>query len=105
MASDFRQKADEAAQMLRKDYQIEDSAGLLLLELYAGTLATELEALASIEKFGMMVPDRFKQPKPHPLLQSLRDARAQRLQVLKALGLDFVEENHRGPGRPPGRAV
>jgi len=102
---DFRQKADEAAQILRKDYQIEDTAGLTLLELFTSTYATELEALASIEKHGMLVPDRFKQPKPHPLLQSLRDARAQRLQILKALGLDFVEENHRGPGRPPQRAV
>lgn len=101
MADEYRQKADEAAAILRKDYNIEDSAGLLLLELFAATYTTELEAQASIEKFGMMVPDRFKQPKPHPLLQSLRDARTQKLAVLKALGLDFIEENHRGPGRPP----
>ena len=101
MSAIHRKKAEKKADILRKDYNITDSAGELLLESFADIYTTELECQASIEKHGFLVPDRFKQQKEHPLLKSLRDARAQKLQVLKALGLDFCETNQQGPGRPP----
>ena len=97
----FRQIAQETADKLRQELEINDVGGLLLLESFVAIYATELECQASIEKFGMLVKDRFGQPKDHPLLKSLRDARAQKLMVMKALGLDLIETNSPGPGRPP----
>ena len=99
--ADFRKKAQDQADVLERDYGLADSASKLLLESFVAIYATELACQASIEEYGMLVPDRFKQPKDHPLLKSLRDARAQKLMVLKALGLDFAEVNTNGPGRPP----
>jgi glutathione S-transferase len=45
--------------------------------------------------------DRFGQPKPHPLLATERDARAQFLAALKALNLDLEPLRDR-VGRPGG---
>ncbi len=50
---------------------------------------------------GAMVKDRFDQLKPHPLLATERDSRAQMLFALKALNLD-VEPLRDSPGRPGG---
>lgn len=56
-----------------------------------------------IKKDGQVVKDRFDQDKPHPLLATERDSRAQMMQALKQLNLDIEVASHPGAGRPPGR--
>ena len=97
----YRQIAQEAADKLQRELEINDVGGLLLLESFTAIYATELECAAAIERDGLLIKDRFGQAKDHPLLRSLRDARSQKLMVMKALGLDLIETNSPGPGRPP----
>ena len=59
------------------------------------------KAAEQVEKEGLTVLDRFNQPKPHPLLTTIRDQRALFLKAVKDLGLDVEAP---GPiGRPSGR--
>jgi P27 family predicted phage terminase small subunit len=59
------------------------------------------ECAARIAAEGATVPDRYGNPKPHPLLNCERDSRAACLTGLRMLGLNVVAP---GPtGRPPGR--
>jgi hypothetical protein len=47
---------------------------------------------ARIDRDGETVVDRWKQTKAHPLLSSERDARAQFVQGVRALGFDLVDD-------------
>jgi P27 family predicted phage terminase small subunit len=97
--------SDEARQWwreLQKEYAIIDAAGLLLLQTGMEAHDRMKAAAADIERDGQMVADRFGQMKPHPLLATERDARAQLIAALKALNLD-LEPLRDGPGRPGGR--
>jgi P27 family predicted phage terminase small subunit len=87
---------------LRTEYEIEDDAGLLLLQTGLEAFDRMRLAQAAIARDGMTILDRFDQRKPHPLLPAERDARAQMLAALRALNLD-VEPLHDRPGRPAGR--
>lgn len=87
---------------LRTEYEIEDDAGLLLLQTGLEAFDRMRLAQEAIARDGMTVRDRFGQPKPHPLLPAERDARAQMLAALRALNLD-VEPLQDRPGRPAGR--
>jgi phage terminase small subunit len=84
------------------EYQIDDDAGLLLLQTALEAYDRMKSAAAQIEADGETIKDRFGQLKPHPLLPTERDARAQMLAALKQLNLD-LEPLRDGPGRPPGR--
>lgn len=87
---------------IAEEYGIDDPAGMRIL--YAGCMAWEraVKAREQIDADGMMIEDRWKQRKPHPLLAAERDARAQFLAAMKALNLD-LEPLRDGPGRPGGR--
>lgn len=88
---------------IRKEYGIEDSAGLALLAAAAGAFDRAESARREIAKDGgCVIRDRFGQPKQHPAAAVERDARSQVIQALKALNLDF-EPTRAAPGRPPGR--
>ena len=87
---------------LQGEYAISDAAGLLLLQTAMEAHDRMKMAQAEIERDGQTVLDRFSQPKPHPLLATERDARAQLLAALKSLNLD-LEPLRDGPGRPGGR--
>ena len=53
-----------------------------------------------VNKEGLVIRDRFKQKKAHPLLAAERDARSAFRQLYRELGLDMEAT---GPiGRPPG---
>ncbi len=95
-------KAKKLKQKLIEEYSISDSGGLAILQTGLEAYDRAEAARASIEQYGMLVPDRFKIPKPHPLLTVERDARSQWLQALKQLNLD-IEPLNQGPGRPAGR--
>lgn len=86
---------------LIQEYGIDDPAGLLLLQTGMEAFDRMKAAQAEIARDGQTIADRFGQPKPHPLLATERDARAQLLAALKSLNLD-LEPLRDGPGRPPG---
>ena len=85
----------------QSDYDIEDSAGLLLLGAAAECVGRIEQARALVEKDGPLIPDRFGVPRPHPMLAVEHDARAQLLLTLKQLHLDLEPLEPR-PGRPDG---
>ena len=97
-----RPEARNEVKRLIDEYSIHDSGGENLLLTFAAAYTLELDCQDQIAMEGLTVKDRFDQDKPHPLLASLRDARAQKLACLKALCLD-LEPLKSGPGRPPGR--
>jgi hypothetical protein len=101
--SKYKTDAAEIVERIRVEYAVEDVAGKFLLDSLERVLATEFEASEAIERDGLLVEDRFGQKREHPAFRSLRDSRSQKLAVLKALGLDLVETNNPGPGRPPRR--
>lgn len=59
-------------------------------------------AEAVVNADGMTVKDRYGAIRGHPMLATMRDARAAMLAALRHLNLD-VEPLRDGPGRPPGR--
>lgn len=83
---------------IMQEYQIADTAGLMLLETLCKLNDEIIECREMIEKEGLTVLNRYDKPKPHPLLDVERRARGQFLQVLKALNLDL--EPLKNVGRP-----
>ncbi len=87
---------------LMKEYQIEDEAGLLILQTALEAFERMRGAQAVIAVEGLQVTDRFDQKKAHPLTVTERDSRAAMLAALKALNLDLEPLQERA-GRPAGR--
>jgi len=100
--SKLSKNARKLKKKIKTEYSICDSGGLAILD--AGLQAFDRAAAAKIriDVEGMTIVDRFGALKPHPLLATERDARAQWLQAIKQLNLD-IEPLNQGPGRPPGR--
>lgn len=84
------------------EYEIEDAAGLLLLETALQAFDRMHDARGLIEKYGAVTKDRFDQLRPNPATTIERDSRAAMCAALKALNLD-LEPLRDGAGRPPGR--
>ena len=88
--------SDEAQQWydkLRKEYDIEDEAGLLLLQSAFEAFDRMRQAQQLIQEHGVIFLDRYQQPKPNPACAFERDQRSQMLQCLKALHLDLETLN------------
>jgi P27 family predicted phage terminase small subunit len=83
------------------EYAVDDDAGILILTTAFEAFDRMRQAQERIAADGATVVDRFGQVKPHPLLPTERDARAQFLAALRQLNLD-LEPLRDGPGRPPG---
>jgi len=96
------EKAKKLKRKLIDEYSIVDSGGLSILEAGLEAFDRATAAKTRIDEEGMTLPDRFGTLKPHPLLTTERDARAQWHMALKALNLD-LEPLNAGPGRPAGR--
>ena len=88
--------------LLTAEYQLEDAAGLLLLETALQAFDRMHEARRLIAEHGAVTLDRFQQLRPNPATTIERDSRAAMLSALKALNLD-IEPLRDGAGRPPGR--
>ena len=74
-------------------YRIADPSGLTLLTVAADALDRAESARLAIEAGGgPSVLDRFGQAKTHPACAVERDARAQIIHALKALGVDGAPE-------------
>jgi phage terminase small subunit len=97
----IRKESRAEVNRLAKEYGIDDTGGQLLLQSFADADTTERNGQDKINKEGMTCMDRFGQVKAHPLLCVIRDARAQKLMILKQLNLD-LEPLRDGVGRPPG---
>lgn len=87
---------------LRDEFDINDSAGLALLDTYARQYQRAADAREHIKAEGAVIKDRFGQPKEHPSCATERGAIAAMLHCLRALNLD-LEPLRDKAGRPPGR--
>ena len=74
---------------IKSEYGIKDEAGILLLQTVCESLDLMRVAEKEIQKNGIVVYDRYKQPKPNPACQVLRDSKSAMLQSLKQLNLDI----------------
>jgi P27 family predicted phage terminase small subunit len=72
---------------LRSDFNIEDGAGLVLLQAACEAFQRTQEARAMIEKEGAVIMDRFNQAKLHPAVIIEQNSRAQMISALRALKL------------------
>jgi P27 family predicted phage terminase small subunit len=72
---------------LLNEYQIDDSAGLSLLEAACSSYQRAEDARVIVRREGLTVKDRFGQWKAHPACAVERDARAQMISALRALKL------------------
>ncbi|MGI8783565.1 MAG: P27 family phage terminase small subunit [Acidobacteriota bacterium] len=86
---------------LTTEYQIEDEAGLFMLQIAMEAFGTMRAAQVLLDRDGLVTQDRFAQPRAHPAATIARDARAAMLAAFKALNLD-VEPLRDRPGRPGG---
>ena len=84
---------------INQEYQIDDQAGLLLLQTALESFDRMRRAQEQVAERGMVSTDRFGQLKPHPLLTTERDARSHLMTALKQLNLD-VEPLRDRLGRP-----
>lgn len=80
-------------------FQIDDAGGLKILEVSLMALDRAEACRAVIDSEGLTQLDRFDQPKPHALLSTGRDCRAQFLAGIRQLSLDLEPVGR--IGRPP----
>ncbi len=85
----------------QNEYGVSDEAGLLLMQTAMEAFDRMKEAQGILANDGLMVKDRFDQPKSHPLLTTERDSRAQMMAAIKALNFD-LEPLREAAGRPGG---
>lgn len=85
---------------LAADYAITDPAGVALLDQAAEAAHRAEQARELLAKEGLVLRDRWNQPKPHPATIIARDAEASFRSALRELRLDL--EPARPVGRPAG---
>jgi P27 family predicted phage terminase small subunit len=88
------QEAARWWKLIVEQYEIDDDAGRLLLQTALESLDRLREAQAVLLKDGIVVKDRFGQPRQHPATLVERDAKNMLLRALKSLNLDVA------PGAP-----
>jgi phage terminase small subunit len=72
---------------LRRDFVIDDGAGLALLRCACEALDRAQAARRQIDQDGALIDGRFGQRRAHPLLTVERDARAAMIMALRAMRL------------------
>jgi phage terminase small subunit len=72
---------------LTTDYRLEDEAGRAVLSVACRAADRAESCRLAVAKAGLVVKDRFRQTRPHPLLAVERAARAQLLHALRQLQL------------------
>ncbi|MEW5772479.1 MAG: phage terminase small subunit P27 family [Thermodesulfobacteriota bacterium] len=87
---------------IHNEFEIEDSAALLILTTAAEAFDRMRQAQQLLKKQGATFLDRFGQVRANPATTIERDSRAAMLNALKALNLDLEPLQER-PGRPAGR--
>jgi hypothetical protein len=102
--STLSNEARALRQRLIREYEIEDSGGLLLLETAMEAFSRMREAQALVAQHGALVKDRFGQLQKNPAIVVERDSRAAMLAALRALNLD-LEPLHPRTGRPSAEST
>lgn len=92
-------EAKRLEKRLVTEYQIVDSGGLAILQTALEAFDRMRDCQRVIQVDGATVRDRWGQVKPHPLLATERDARAQWLAGLRQMNFDLEPLKDR-PGRP-----
>ena len=82
------------------EFAISDAEGLHLLQTGLEAFDRMRGCQQQIAGDGLMVRDRFDQPRPHPLLTVERDSRSQMLAAFKQLGLELTSNSKAKQGRP-----
>lgn len=77
---------------LLEGYELDDAAGLTLLQAACEAFDRAEQARKAIEADGAILKDRFGQLKPHPAVAIERDARGQLIGAIRALKLGPGEE-------------
>jgi phage terminase small subunit len=77
---------------LTTDYRVDDQAGQAVLAVACRAADRAESCRAAVAKDGLVVRDRFRQTRPHPLLAVERSARAQMLTALRQLSLPIPED-------------
>jgi len=75
--------------MLSEQFEIDDAAGRLLLQVSMEALDSVRQAEALITREGATFADRFGKPRQHPAALNLRDSRNALLKGLAQLHLDL----------------
>jgi P27 family predicted phage terminase small subunit len=78
---------------ITEEFQVADSAGMLLLQTALEAFDEMRQAQKILEVDGQVIEDRFKQKKQHPAALCVRDARNLMLRSLKALNLDIQPDS------------
>jgi phage terminase small subunit len=79
-----------------------DPPALVILDSACRALMRVRQAQELLGRDGIVMTDRFGQPKPHPAVLVERDSKQTLLRNIRALNLDLEPLRDR-PGRPPGR--
>ena len=104
-AKKTRLAAKRETNRIAREFDIQDAPGEALLRTFASAFSLEISCMEQIEREGLTIIDRFDQLKGHPLLSTLRDARAQKLAALKALNLDLEPVGEQGRSTKNFRGV
>jgi phage terminase small subunit len=93
------QAALELKARLLAEYQVDDAAGLAVLQTALEAFDAMREAQAVVAEHGPCFKDRYGQLRVNPATVIVRDSRAQFLRALKDLNFDL--EPLKPGGRPP----
>ena len=74
---------------IQKDYSIHDEAGKLLLKIVCESLDTIRLAELAIEKYGVVIEDKYKTLKANPACTVVDKSRGAMMQALRQLSLDW----------------
>ena len=98
--SDLSPDAAQRWTALVAEFDVRDAAGLETLHVGFQNFDLADRLAAVIEADGVTFRDRFGQPRQHPLLPALRDARAAYLSAIRSMNFDATP-THPRTGQPP----
>jgi len=100
--SGYTPEAKKLWRRVTEGWELDEAALEILDTVICRSFMTERRAQEQLDRDGLTMLDRFKQPKAHPAATIANNARITFLKGLRALGLD-LEPIRDGVGRPGGR--
>lgn len=86
-------EAQEIATEIIDGYGIKDPGGLRILQIAMEAFDMMRKAQKILDVEGMVLTDKYNRSKAHPMVQTVKEARAQVLQAFKLLNLDFTYDH------------
>ena len=96
--TELKEKGLQFWEKVLSEYELNEAHDLSRLTMAAKCLDDINEAEKQVEADGMFIKDRYKQPKEHVAMKSIRDNRIIFCRIIRELALDIV---HPGDSRPP----